>query len=184
VRLCFLRYSLVGLAGMFLLTSQVSAQTITPSGKSVQDVLQDLISEVRMLRISFIQSTAQQDRIHIELEQYRVEQDRVNTLSNRLEDVRTELAAVAEASRQLTQQVESDQRQLSVTSDLDRRATLEAAVKANQTAVEQQQHQEAQFREREGRLADALRLEEAKLEEINQRLNLVKSQLGAAGISK
>ena len=160
------------------------AQGSPQSGKSVQDGLQELTSEVRQLRNSLNQSSARHSLVQIEVERYRMEHDTVTLISNRLEDTRTELASVVDSLPQLLKQADSVANQLKAAADPDRRTELEAALNDAQTSAEQHKQNEAQLRERESRLTDALRIEEAKLDAVSRRLDAVAAQLEAQEVAK
>lgn len=166
------------------ITGPVSAQAVPASEQTVQDLLAELVGEVRMLRNSLSQTSARQSRIQIEVERYRVQTDTVNLVASRLEDTRTELAATVDSVVQFSHQFESGQAELTMTTDLTRRLDLESAVKQATTNLEERRRQESQLREKEARLVDSLRVEEAKLATINSRLDAMEGQLQAIETAK
>jgi chromosome segregation ATPase len=98
-------------------------------------------------------------------------------VTSRLEDTRTELAAAVDSAAQFAHQKESAEAELTTTADPTRRFDLESAVKQAVANLEERKQQELQLREKETRLADALRSEEAKLSTINSRLDSIAAQL-------
>ena len=79
----------------FLLSASVSGQpyqAAAPAGSSDVQILQELVSEVRQLRLALVRTSAISSRLQITLQRVQLQQNQVNTIAERLASVRNEIA--------------------------------------------------------------------------------------------
>ncbi|MDT7540574.1 MAG: hypothetical protein QOE33_478 [Acidobacteriota bacterium] len=147
-----------------------------PTQNKEERTLQTLIEEVRLLRLTLERTNRTASLLHIALEEIRIQQEHVDFIEQRLDDVRSELASsqlslprFAEQLQELDTKIKEERAKAD--SDAERISQWESQVKDIQLSDAQQKQRDEQQRGRERQLTEQLATEKQKLEEISKRLN-------------
>jgi chromosome segregation ATPase len=146
----------------------LSAQSAAP--ESVQ-VLKELVAEVRGLRAAIEQYANAQIQTQAVGELLDVQQRRVSDVTGRLDSARRELDGTGAEVRRITGALSGLDEQLRRASDPRERAQLEGAQRDMKAQLERLTDQDQMVRSRESELSSALGVEEAKWNELIDRLN-------------
>jgi hypothetical protein len=144
------------------------AQTTT---KTSEQSLQELVTEVRQLRSMLQRMNATLYKGQVMLERFKLQQEQVVRIERELRDTRdnvSELRGEEIKIKELLRRVDSGVE--AGTSNEKERASLNAEFRA----LNQRQHQAMM---RESQLAHQLQIERAKLNELNDKLNLIEREL-------
>jgi chromosome segregation ATPase len=139
-----------------------------------------LLSEVRQLRLALERSAVVAPKIQVTLQRMQLQQDAVSRVSRQLEDVRDQIAKSATEEANLASHVKGVEEQVAQEQDPARRKQMENELKHLRTLrekTEQKGINEAQQRARESELAGRLQTEQARLNELNDRLSTLERQL-------
>jgi DNA repair exonuclease SbcCD ATPase subunit len=157
------------LAGLALTSPAFAQKPDSPDSQTMQA----LLSEVRQLRAAIERAMSLQPRIQITLERMQVEQRRIEQLSKPLEDVRRQLGDHARFAGQQA----AVEAQLFAEQDPNRRRQLEDTVKAIKAEAERRSVEDVQLRAGESELLSALQAEQAKMNELSDRLDKMDQSL-------
>src|SRR6266699_6407079 len=124
---------LLGLVTLcFVSPTRAQTQTNKPaeSGQGDRDqTLQQLLTEVRELRLAVQRATVSNTRFQMLIERVRVQQTHVDSLSRQLENVRSQVAEMKAAKPQMEQQIKDAEDLLDRTPDQSAHADLESRIK-------------------------------------------------------
>jgi hypothetical protein len=146
---------------------------------SSDQTIQALLAEVRQLRLTLERSAVIAPRIQVTLQRMQIQQDSVSRASRELEDLRAHLSKSAAEETRLSAQIKEAELNAAREQDPGRRRELETDVNAMKSLVEQQRIGDSQVRARESEIAGRLQTEQAKLDELNNRLNTLEQMLEA-----
>lgn len=136
--------------------------------------IQALLVEVKQLRLALERSAVVAPKIQVTLQRIQLQQEQVSRVSHQLEDLRDRLAQAALDNGRLAAELKQAEARLPQELDPARRRVLEDQIRAetNRLEVEREQQtvQQAAQRARETELSGRLRTEQAKLDELNDRL--------------
>jgi predicted nucleic acid-binding Zn-ribbon protein len=136
-----------------------------------------LLDEVRLLRQTLQRINLNAYRSQIIVERIRAQNDRVSRLARSLEDIRDEMADVQVMINQFNDRAKSADKQLQEEPDEKRRAQMEDEYKELKYMVDINRQKEQRLREREMRLSDQLRVEQAKLDDFEGRLDALEREI-------
>jgi len=160
--------------GVFVASPQYSwAQSeaaAKPSPKQEQ-ILKELVDEVRQLRLEVRRMTANVYRAQTMIERLRMQQEIVNRLTIELSKVRVQLADLKSERVGLKAKAAEIEKKYEVGS------LPESEVNAVKATIEQLNQREPNLTEREYQLAGELNVERGNLEELNRRLDQIEREL-------
>jgi hypothetical protein len=171
----------IGLVTLCLVASaRTQAQSNKPA-ESVQgdrdQILKQLLAEVRALRLALQRATVSSIRVQMLIERVRVEQGQVDSLSGQLVSVRSQLtklkAEKVDASRMKDLEDRLGQ------SSGDEHATIERTLKEGKSWLESKVAEEQQQIEAQADLSMRLQVEQSKLNELNTQLDSLMSEMKA-----
>jgi hypothetical protein len=139
-------------------------------------IQRSLLSEIRQLRIALQRANLIGYRAQILIERLRVQQDRVEQLSRELEQLRREVSEEKLFDPQIAEYAREQESQINREPDAARRNEMEASSKLIRYQLTQR---EQLRRERETALMMRLQAEQAKLAELNDRLDALERELEA-----
>lgn len=143
--------------------------------------IQALLVEVKQLRLALERSAVVAPKIQVTLQRIQLQQEQVSRVSHQLEDLRDRLAQAALDNGRLAAELKQAEARLPQESDPARRRLLEDQIRAetNRLEVEREQQtvQQAAQRARETELSGRLHTEQAKLDELNDRLSSLEQLL-------
>lgn len=146
---------------------------------SSDGTMQALLTEVRQLRVALERSMVLAPRIQVTLQRMQLQQDAVSRAAREVEDVRHQLAKSAAEEASVPAQIRDLEASALREQDPERRKAMENEVKAMKFLMEGRQAGDSQLRARESDIAGRLQAEQAKLDELNERLNSLERMLEA-----
>ncbi len=153
----------------------------TPVNQSPQNdagqPMQALLNEVHQLRLAIQRSNLNTYHAQVTLERLRLQQQRVERLSGKLEDVRTRIADLKSHQPRLSDEIKRAEQDLNREPDPVKRPDLERMLQNFKSEFERLAQLETREREQETQLAIQLQAEQAKLNEINERLDTLQKEL-------
>lgn len=162
-----------------LLTLAVSIVPLAQaqSTRSSDDVLGQLLSEVRQLRIALERSSSVAPRIQLLTSRLAIQEQRVARLGSELDGLRQQLPRIAEAQRHAGERLQELEEGLGRQSDPHQRRQFEAEMAGLRRHLESQAQEEHQLRIREGELLGLHSQEQARWLEISGRLDELEREL-------
>lgn len=178
------RFSMVGLLLLVCLSlsSFSRPQAITNSVNQAQQgdngqPMQALLNEVRQLRIAIQRSNLNTYHAQVTLERLRIQQQSVDRLNEKLGEVRERIAKAKIDQAQLPEHLRTVESKLSQETDPAKRRELENTQNQLKFESERLTQLETQGREMEAQLNGQLQTEQAKLNELNDRLDILQKEL-------
>jgi chromosome segregation ATPase len=142
------------------------------------DVLAALLVEVRGLREAMEQMASAGPRVQLALGRLQLQEQRINTLVRRLEEIK---ASLVQARRELTAQTDRVgqlERFTRETADAEKRREIEAELVAFRREVERTTAEVQRLKNDEATAAQDISTEQARWSEFNQRLDELERALG------
>jgi chromosome segregation ATPase len=134
------------------------------------DVLSALLVEVRGLRSAMEQMASAGPRIQLALGRLQLQEQRVDTLVRRLDQVRTSLRTTSREMEQFTERVSELDRQSREASDPEHRRQADAEMKMMKTEISRATAEVQRLQGEEATLSLDVSAEQGRWTEINQRL--------------
>jgi chromosome segregation ATPase len=175
-----LSISAVGLLAILCCASFNNPRALTaPVNQSAQadngQPMQALVSEVRELRLAIQRSNLSSYHAQVTLERLRLQQPRVDRLSDKLEKVRSEIALIKARQAKAPEDTRYLENELGKEKDPAKRRSLEESLQL----IKRYPEQLAECQEEETQLIAQLQPEQAKLSELNGRLDALQKELEA-----
>ena len=168
-------------SGVILLTILGAASFSAPTGQTSQgdsgQTMQALLSEVHQLRLAIQRSNLNTYHAQVTLERLRLQQQQVDRVNDKLGGARALIARVQMDRSRLQADLPRLETQLSQESDPGRRRDMENQQQAIKLEVERQLETISQQRELESQLSAQVQVEQAKLNELNERLDALQKEL-------
>ena len=170
---------LVGVAIFSLtLAPLVAAQAAKPAENA--DTMKELLGEVRSLRqaLQALQRMSVDTyRTQLMVDRIRISREDVRRLKDALDDARDRIIRTQQAIPNNLEEQKALDALISVETDLSKKTQLEFELKRSKTAVEMYKSQLETLKQREQDLTAELRTEQAKLEELENHLNLLEQAI-------
>jgi chromosome segregation ATPase len=141
--------------------------------------LQTLLAEVHQLRLALERSTQIAPRIQIAVERLKLQQEQVARVARQLDDLRRELDHSHADQPKTQQHLEQLSSAAAQATDPQMRKDFEGTLSVFKLDAEQAEKSLQQLQAREGELASQLQSEQAKLTELNDRLDRMERALTA-----
>jgi hypothetical protein len=138
-----------------------------------------LLEEVRLLRQTLQRLNLGAYRSQILVERIRAQNDRVARLSRSLEDTRGELAEEQVSINQFSERAKTTDNQLQQETDDKRKGQIEVELRELKYMIDFHKQKEQRLREREIRSSEQLKIEQAKLDEFDNRLDLLEREISS-----
>jgi tetrahydromethanopterin S-methyltransferase subunit G len=135
--------------------------------------MQALLNEVHQLRLAIQRSNLNTYHAQVTLERFRLQQQRVDRLSERLENVRAEIAEIKPHQARALEDFKQIEDELAKETDPGKRRYLEGVQQPTREKLERL----IQMQEQEAQLIAQLQLEQIKLNELNERLDTLQKEL-------
>ena len=137
----------------------------------------DLLTEVRELRLALQRATVSNTRFQMLIERARVEQIHVDALRHELEGVRSQLSEMQAMKPRMQQQIKDAEDGLDRVTDSNSHADLEARIKTMKADLARFGPEEERLRNRDAALDTEFQVAQAKLNELNTKLDALMSEL-------
>ena len=165
--LCILTFCYGSLTSIHAQTNQAA----DPAQNNYDKRLQQLIAEVRELRLAVQKATVSNTRFQMLMERVRVQQSSVDTASRQLENIRSQLADMRSMKPQMEQQIKDTEELLDRTTDPNGRLDVESRLKSMKARLARFAPEEERLRNREIALESDLQNSQNKLSELNSQLD-------------
>lgn len=168
------------LLATFLLLCFLSSDTAQAQSTKQPDdnpTLQSLLNEVRLLRKTLQRTGLNAYRSQIILERMRAHNEQVVRLTRMHEDVREDMERIEATIPRFIEQSKLMESRIEQETDWNKRAQLEFEHKERKQAVERYKLRLERQREREQHLSAQLRGEQAKLSELESRLDALEREI-------
>ncbi|MEK6285616.1 MAG: hypothetical protein AABO57_07740 [Acidobacteriota bacterium] len=152
------------------------ASSNDPATPNERQLLQELINEVRDLRISLQRANLNAYRAQITIERLNVQQRRFDGVSRQLEENQNELNSNKQSRVQLSARVKDIETEFNDEQNTDQRIQQENEIKELKKALEQQTEREAFLNDQQAKLANQLQTEQAKLDDICKELMTIEAE--------
>ncbi len=165
--------SLIAMAVLLLLLGAVLAQGSSGQESSLTgntQLLRDLLSEVRLLRKSVQEAQLNTYRGLLMVERIRLQREQVDRLTRQLNELKREQLNFSANLPPMQERIKVFESQIENERDPARRSQLELELTAFKNLVEQEASRQRQQQELEPQLTGQLQSEQAKLDELNERL--------------
>jgi len=166
-------YTLFGVALLALFAHESQAQNAAPGvGGSRQDqVIQELLGEVRQLRIALQHISVNAYRGQVMVERLRLQQEQVNRLAQELSSIRNQIRQVKMEQLNTKDRIDEAERQQ------DKGVLSDEVVRRVKAALEELKRQEQGLGEREIQVAAQLETERENLIDLNKRLDALELEM-------
>lgn len=160
--------------------TSAQAQSNKPAGSVQGDrdqTLQQLLTEVRELRLAVQRATVSNTRFQMLIERVRVQQAHVDALSRQLENIHSQVAEMKAAKPQMEQQIKDAEDLLDRTPDPNAHAELDSRIKGGKANLARLAQEDERLRNRETAFDTELQAGQAKLNELSSQLDSLMSEL-------
>jgi len=164
----------------YISPTRTLAQTMKPADSAQVDhdqTLQQLLKEVRELRLAVQRATINNTRFQMLIERVRIEQLHIDAIGRQQENVRSQVADMRAAKPQIEHQIKDAESLLDRTTDLNRHSDLESSIKAMKGNLARIGPEEERLQNREATLNAELQAAQSKLNELNSQLDALMSEL-------
>jgi hypothetical protein len=151
----------------------LSAQAQSPPDTTMQA----LLTEVRQLRLALEKSNAVLPRIQVTLQRMQLQQDAVSRASRELDEARALVSKSAAEQEGMSGHARAMESLAGQEQDAARRKELEREAAASKSMVDQQRPALLELQARESEKAGRLQTEQARLNELNDQLNVLERTL-------
>lgn len=153
-----------------MLSASVSAQQPTPGPPDTQ-ILQQLVAEVRQLRLALERTNSVNSRLQITLQRIQLQQNQINRISSQLESVRSEILRSEAEQGQASSNLADLESRIEQEQNPNTQKTLQEEQKYMKAFAEQKARVVQDERTREAELASSLQEEQGKLSELQTQLD-------------
>ena len=158
-----------------LFVSTVAAQTEKPADED--QTLRTLLSEVRQLRKTMQTTGLNAYRGQIILERIRLVHEQVERMAEKLESAREDLEKIERTIPRQEEEAKVLETLLQQETDVAKRAKLEFEIKETKQQAERYKVLLSRAREREQQMATELRANQARLSELQSRLDMLEREI-------
>jgi chromosome segregation ATPase len=141
--------------------------------------METLLAEVHQLRIALERSIQIAPRIQIAVERLKLQQDQVARVARQMDDLRRELDRSRSDQPKIHERLQEIAAAATQNTDPQKRKDLDDALSMFKLEAEQAEKSLQQIQAREGELASRLQSEQARLTELNDRLDQIERALNA-----
>lgn len=150
-----------------------------PAQSNYDKTLQQLLAEVRELRLAVQRATFSHTRVQMLVERLRLQQNTIDGVGRQMDLVRAQLADLRNAKPQMEQQIKETEELLERTTDPNGRLDMESRIKSMKARLARLTPEEDRLRNREVTLESELHNLHAKLNELNSQLDALFNEMKA-----
>ena len=167
----------LAVAGLSLLPATRAFTSSSAQPAQNDQTLQTLLSEVHQLRLVLQRAHISTYNAQITVERMKLQQQRVDRLTGYLDQVRGQLAGTRKILSQTISHMKSTEFLATSETDPAKRADVERSLKSWKAEIEELTEKEQQEERNETQLNAQLQIEQAKLAELNERLDKLQREL-------
>jgi hypothetical protein len=161
------------LLGLLFCCPIVRSQASSTDTKALQAILE----EVRQLRRDLHTTAATVQRAQIVLYRLRLQTDVISRLTQKLDESHTRVEQLKSARIQTAAHIKTNEDLLESTQDPSARKQIEDVLAATKTHLENMANQEQEYEAKQSEQTSQLRLEQAKLEDLEAQLEKIQKTL-------
>jgi hypothetical protein len=173
------------ITGLLLLSPFHATRTVAQSNKpaesgqivDIDKTLRQMLAEVRELRIAVQRASTTQTRFQMLVERLRIQQTHVDTVNRRLDDLRSQSAAMRAEKPLVEQQVKDAEDILERTTDPNGRVDLESRIKSMKAIFARLGPEEERLRTRQLELESEIQIAQVRLTELNSQLDALLNEM-------
>jgi chromosome segregation ATPase len=139
--------------------------------------MQALLNEVRQLRLAIQRSNLSAYKSQVTIERIRSQQQSVDRLADRLRETRNQLAGIKMPQADFQSELKRIESRLNQEADAERRKNLEEEQERLKTRLAMLAQEEARIRENESQLSAQLQIEQGRLTDLNDQLDVLQREL-------
>jgi hypothetical protein len=162
---------------LLLYPSDSRAQSQSTKQSDDEPTIQSLLNEVRLLRKTLQRTGLTSYRSQIIIERIRAHNEQVLRLTRTLEEVQNEIEKIEATISRLQEESKITETQIEQETDAIRRSQLELESKDGKRIVEQYKSKLERQREREVQITKQLRADQARLDELESRLESLEREI-------
>ncbi len=162
-------------------TLPVTAQETpkTPNGQSNEQLLKEILAELKTLRSTLAKTNLNQLRFQTTFEQYKSQQNRVDSMSREIDSLKSQLIAASPFRANGEEVVKASEERLQEATDPRMRQTFERQIQSAKRNLEAQDQREKKMKERQSNLEIQLPVEQAKLDQLSFEVERIKQDINA-----
>jgi hypothetical protein len=173
---CLLILTTLGFASF--VRPQTGAGASAKAAQAENDLtMQALLNEVRQLRLAIQRSNLSAYKSQITIERIRSQQQSVDRLADRLRDARNQLAGIKMPQADFQSELKRIEARLNQEGDVEKRKILEEEQERFKNRLAMLAQEEARIRENESQLAAQLQIEQGRLTDLNDQLDVLQREL-------
>lgn len=150
-----------------------------PVQSNYDKTLQQLLAEIRELRLAVQRATLSHTRVQLVIERLRLQQSTIDGVNRQMDLVRAQLADLRNAKPQMDQQIKETEELVERTTDPNGRLEMESQIKSMKARLARLAPEEDRLRNREIALETELQNLQAKLNELNSQLDVLFNEMKA-----
>ena len=167
-----MRQGVVPITMLVLSTCVYAQQPASPSGSAPdRQMLEQLVSEVRQLRLAIERTNSVSSRLQIILQRIQLQQNQVNRISGQLEVVRNQIATSEADQSQASSNLTAIESRIEQEQNPNTQKMLQEQQRVMKALVEQKSRVVQDERTREAELTSSIQIEQGKLGELQTRLD-------------
>jgi len=148
-----------------------------PVQSNYDKTLQQLVTELRELRLAVQRATLNNTRVQMLIDRARLQQSVIDGIGRQLDLVRAQLADLRNAKPQMEQQIKDTEELLERTTDPNGRLDIESRLKSFKASFGRIAPEEDRLRNREVALETELQNAQAKMSELNNQLDTLFNEM-------
>ena len=153
-----------------------SSKTTEAVSSNDNAIIRVLLDEVHLLRLALEQKNTTSSRLQVLVERVRLQQEMVSRQIKDLDEVRNKLVELKISQLRTTDAIKELEAQFRSESFPIRRAELDKQIKALKAEQEPFQQRQQRLQEQETQMASQLQIEQAKLRDLNDRLDALEQE--------
>ena len=173
---------LVTIGSICLMATSIQAQSKNPTASPRDDqpqTLQQLLAEVRELRITAQRATYNQTRFQMLIERLKIEQAHADSVRHDLDGIHAQLSELQSAKPRIDQQRKDTEELLARTVDLNARGEMESRIMMMKSEFGRISAEAQRLHNRESELENEIQMAQTKLNELNGQLDMLMNETKA-----
>ena len=161
--------------------SQTPAQEATKSqnGQSNEQVLREILSEIKQLRSVIAKTNVNQIRFQTTFEQFKSQQNRVDSMNREIELIKNQISSSSSFRTNSDEMIKSTEERMQQTTDPRLRQNLERQIQSVKRNLDAQDQREKRLKERQTTLEMQIPIEQSKLFQLNSELESIKQDINS-----
>ena len=160
-------------------TAQDQRSNAASSGRSEAQILEDLVTEVRQLRLALERTNSINSRLQITLQRVQLQQNQVTRISGQLESVHDAIGRLESEQTDLSNHMADVESRMEQEQNADRQKAIQIEQKQMKLMLDQKAQAIQEQRTREGELTSQLQSEQARLNQLQADLDSLEKQIEA-----